>query len=55
MPKLADALTLVTIASTLAGIYDQHVARKRTRELDARDQKIRQLDERLAKLEAQAS
>lgn len=51
MAKLDQALTIASIFSIVASAYDAHVRRKReTRADDEKDRRIRDLEERLAKI-----
>jgi flagellar motility protein MotE (MotC chaperone) len=46
------ATAIFGIFSVISTLYDQYCTRRRNRELDERDKKIRDLEERLAVLEA---
>jgi hypothetical protein len=49
--RLGKASVLVTILLGLNTLYEGHVNRRRNRELDEKDRKIRDLEDRLKKLE----
>ena len=58
LDRLDDAAKGIGIASAIAGVvsiaatvYDQYCARKRNREVQDKDAKIRDLEQRLSKLE----
>jgi hypothetical protein len=49
--RLEKASVLVTVLLGLNTLYEGYVGRKRNRELDEKDRKIRDLEDRLKKLE----
>ena len=51
MNKLDRAAVAVGILVSVEGLYDRYVTRRRNRELELRDQQIKDLQDRLAKLE----
>lgn len=51
MSKLDRAAVALGIVATLETIYDRYIQRKRAKENTANDQRIRDLEFRLAKLE----
>lgn len=52
--RLGKVAVLVGIAETLNGIYDSYCERKRKREDDEKDRKIRELEAELAKLKEES-
>lgn len=49
--KLDALLTIASILSIVGTLYDQHQARRRARIADENERRIRDLEERIARLE----
>lgn len=52
---LDKAVSISTLVSVVASVYDQHRERRRRDAADARDVRVRELEQRIARLESQVA